>query len=122
MKKILFWVAAIVLSVSGAFAQADIQTKIDTNLMFTKNQIQRAIDDPKNSRSDDIQKLLFEPEVWKAELVRFTAKNYAIKSPTNFSLLNVSTINKLKFVGLHGTKFVDANAWFLAVKSIGTKF
>lgn len=36
--------------------------------MFAKNQIQRSIDDPKNSVPDDIMKLLYQPDVWKAEL------------------------------------------------------
>lgn len=67
MKKIfLFLILALVTS--NVFAQADAKTKIDANLMFAKNQIQRSIDDPKNSVPDDIQKLLFQPDVWKAEL------------------------------------------------------
>lgn len=69
MKQILFMILTGLLSIS-VYAQADVKTKIDANLMFVGKDIQRAIDDPKNSTSDDVQKLLFEPEVWKAELAK----------------------------------------------------
>ncbi|MBS1793426.1 MAG: hypothetical protein JSS81_06205 [Acidobacteria bacterium] len=70
MKKLLVMMFSMLLFAPAAFAQADIKTKIDANLMFVRKDIQRAIDDPKTSTSDDVQKLLFEPEIWKAELAK----------------------------------------------------
>lgn len=70
MKNLIIASLLIVFGMTAAHAQADVKTKIDANLMFVRKDIQRAIDDPKTSTSDDVQKLLFEPEVWKAELAK----------------------------------------------------
>lgn len=70
MKLIIATLISIMILSVGAFAQSDVKTRIDANMMFVRREIQRAIDDPKTSTSDDVQKLLFEPEVWKAELAK----------------------------------------------------
>ena len=95
MKRNLFLILAIFLFVSGAVAQTDIKTKIDANLMFAKNQIQRAIDEPKNNTSDDIQKLLFELEVWKVELAKVINATPA-QFPANWASPVQDKIDELK--------------------------
>lgn len=68
MKQIILLMFIATFSATAIFGQADAKTKIDANLMFAKNQIQRSIDNPNNSVPDDVMKLLYQPEVWKAEL------------------------------------------------------
>lgn len=69
MRKYLILLLLLMLGVNVR-AQADLKTKLDANLLFTRNQLQRSIDEPRNSTPDDIQRLLFEPEQWKADLAR----------------------------------------------------
>ena len=95
MKKLMILTVFVILSVSGVFAQADLQTKIDANLMFVRKDIQRAIDDPKTSTSDDVQKLLFEPEVWKAELAKVINATPA-QFPTNWRASVEDKLDELK--------------------------
>jgi hypothetical protein len=70
MKTLLLGFLAIIFTISGVFAQSDAQNIIEVNMGFTRNEIQRALDNSQNSTSDDIQLLLFEPEVWKANLAK----------------------------------------------------
>lgn len=88
---------------SSLFAQADAKTKIDANLMFAKNQIQRSIDDPKNSVPDDIMKLLYQPEVWKAELA-VIIKEPVSAFPTNWLAPIQPKIDELKGLLENGWK------------------
>lgn len=69
MKTILF-IALLLLFAIPAFGQSDAKTKIEANMLFVRTDIRRALDDTNNSTSDDIQKLLFEPEVWKASFAQ----------------------------------------------------
>lgn len=68
MMKNLILLMILTIFSTVAFSQSDAKDKIDVNLMFAKNQIQRSIDNPNNSVPDDVMKLLYQPDVWKAEL------------------------------------------------------
>ena len=95
MKNIVLLIPILMILATNLLAQADAKTKIDANLMFTKNQIQRSIDDPKNSVPDDIMKLLYQPEVWKAELA-VIIKEPVSAFPANWLAPIQSKINELK--------------------------
>jgi hypothetical protein len=75
---------------------AEFQSKIDANVMFARNQIQRAIDEQRNSTSDDIQKLLFEPEKWKAELLKLVGAPATAKFPSSSWAQIQEKANELK--------------------------
>lgn len=69
MKWTLFLITVLVFSMS-VFGQSNAQDIIEVNMGFTRNEIKRALDSSNNSVSDDIQLLLFEPDVWKANLAK----------------------------------------------------
>ncbi len=69
MKSALF-LATILLFSASIFAQSEAQDIIEVNMGFTRNEIKRALDNSNNITSDDIQLLLFEPDVWKANLAK----------------------------------------------------
>lgn len=87
MRKIMICLF-LMASAGLAFAQqnsdnSDFASVIDANVGFARNQIQRAIDHEQNSASDDIQKLLFEPEAWKAEMLKFVKAPPTAKFPAS---------------------------------------
>lgn len=69
MKNALFLITILAFSMN-VFAQSDAKTIIEVNMGFTRTEINRALDNPKNITSDDIQLLLFEPDVWKANFAK----------------------------------------------------
>lgn len=102
MKKLILLMLISIFGVT-VFAQSDAKTKIDANLMFAKNQIQRSIDDPKNSVPDDVMKLLYQPEVWKAELA-VIIKEPVSAFPANWLAPIQDKINELKGLLENGWK------------------
>lgn len=102
MKKLVLLMIISAFSAT-VFAQSDAKTKIDANLMFAKNQIQRSIDDPKNSVPDDVMKLLYQPEVWKAELA-VIIKEPVSAFPANWLAPIQDKINELKGLLENGWK------------------
>lgn len=103
MNKIVLLLSIVMILTHSIFAQADAKTKIDANLMFAKNQIQRSIDDPKNSVPDDVMKLLYQPDVWKAELA-VIIKEPVSAFPANWFAPIQDKINELKGLLENGWK------------------
>jgi hypothetical protein len=109
MKKVLLVLALVIFPVSGVLAQSDAITKIEANLMFAKNQIQRSIDDPKNSVPDDIMKLLYQPDVWKAELAEII-KVPVSQFPADWLSSIQDKVDELKGLLEKGAKELDTAA------------
>lgn len=68
--KLIFLLMTILAFSTSVFSQSDAKNIIEVNMGFTRNEINRALDNPKNITSDDIQLLLFEPDVWKADFAK----------------------------------------------------
>ncbi len=65
----------LVLAITLSFAVAAIAQEkcdaLDANMMFANNALQSSLNSPFHVITDDMQKLLFQPDVWKAEMGKF---------------------------------------------------
>ena len=69
MKRILLILSISILAAAIANAQEKCYM-IDANMGFANNALQSSLNNTWNVISDDMQKLLFSPEVWKAEMAK----------------------------------------------------
>lgn len=70
MKRILS-IAIVVFSLSGIASAQEKCDALDANMMFANNALQSSLNSPFHVITDDMQKLLFTPDVWKAEMGKF---------------------------------------------------
>ncbi len=67
MKKLILLITITLTTLGFANAQGACNA-LDVNMGFANNELKSSLADPFHIISDDMQKLLFAPEVWKAEL------------------------------------------------------
>ncbi len=70
MKKLLLITIVTLTSISAVNAQEKCDA-LDANMMFANNALQSSLNSPFHVITDDMQKLLFTPDVWKAEMAKF---------------------------------------------------
>lgn len=70
MKKLFFILTLSLVLASLAHAQEKCDA-LDANMMFANNALQSSLNSPFHVISDDMQKLIFTPDVWKAELAKY---------------------------------------------------
>jgi hypothetical protein len=70
MKKVLLIAIATLTSIFAINAQEKCDA-LDANMMFANNALQSSLNSPFHVITDDMQKLLFTPDVWKAEMAKF---------------------------------------------------
>lgn len=70
MKKLLLATILTLTSISAVSAQEKCDA-LDANMTFANNALQSSLNSPFHVITDDMQKLLFTPDVWKAEMAKF---------------------------------------------------
>ena len=107
MKKVLLIAIATLTSISAINAQEKCDA-LDANMMFANNALQSSLNSPFHVITDDMQKLLFTPDVWKAEMAKFL--NCPVSSfPTNWDESVRENVARLK-------QIADTNGKTLAWK------
>lgn len=96
MKRIIF----IIVLVTNLVVLSNAQEKcymIDANMGFANNELQSSLNNTWKIISDDMQKLIFTPEVWKAEMAK-TINCPVAKFPSNWMERVKENVDQLKTI------------------------